>query len=92
MGLKVAVLFGNVRSARQSIKAARFVCRQLEERGHNVTLIDAQEVLRPFLDRMYKEYRAGEAPDNMQRVANTLNAADEFVIVSAEYNHGEPRR
>lgn len=90
MSLKVAVLFGSVRSARQGIKAARFVCRQLETRGHDVELIDAQAVRLPFLDRMFKEYAAGEAPENMQSVAATLERADAFVIVSAEYNHGEP--
>ena len=88
--LNTAVIYGSARRGRQGIKAARFVVRKLEERGHAVTLVDAQEYELPFLDLMYKEYEVGEAPAAMQAVGEILNAADGFVIVSAEYNHSVP--
>jgi NAD(P)H-dependent FMN reductase len=88
--LLIAVIYGSVREKRQGIKAARFVVRQLEARGHDVTLVDAAAHALPLLDRMYKEYRPGEAPAEMQRVAGILDAADGFVIVSGEYNHSIP--
>ena len=78
------------RSARQGIKAANFVVRKLEERAHDVALVDSQAYDLPLLDRMYKEYEPGTAPDDMQAVADILGAADGFVIVSAEYNHSIP--
>jgi NAD(P)H-dependent FMN reductase len=88
--LNIAVIYGSARSARQGIKAARFVERKLEERGHDVTLVDSQDYDLPLLDRMYKEYEPGTAPENMQAIADILAAADGFIIVSAEYNHSIP--
>jgi NAD(P)H-dependent FMN reductase len=88
--LVTAVIYGSARSARQGIKAARFVVRKLEQRGHNVVLVDSKELDLPLLDRMYKEFEPGEAPKDMQKVADILNAADGFVVVSGEYNHGIP--
>jgi menaquinone-dependent protoporphyrinogen IX oxidase len=46
--LNTAVIYGSARKDRQGIKAARFIVRQLEDRGHNVTLVDSQ-VLRSTL-------------------------------------------
>ncbi len=54
MPLNLVIIFGSVRSDRQGIKAAKFVQRQLAERGHSVTLVDPMEYRLPLLDRMYK--------------------------------------
>lgn len=88
--LKTVVLYGSARRDRQGINAARFVVRKLEERGHDVTLVDSQEYELPMLDWMHKEYEPGQAPSAMQRVAELLAAADGFVVVSGEYNHSIP--
>ena len=90
MPLHFAVLYGSVRSDRQGIKAARFVLDQLARRGHEATLVDPLEVRLPLLDRMYKEYPKGEAPPELERLAQLYRAVDGFVIVSGEYNHGIP--
>ena len=90
MGLSVAVIYGSTRQGRQGIKAARFVVRKLEQRGHSVSLVDPDQHQLPFLDRMYKEFEPGDAPEAMETVHQILNEADGFVIVSAEYNHSEP--
>jgi NAD(P)H-dependent FMN reductase len=90
MGLTVAVIYGSVRDNRQGIKAARFLVRKLEERGHDITLIDPDHYELPFLNLMYKEYAPGTAPEAMEAVGQALKKADGFVIVSAEYNHSEP--
>ncbi len=39
---------------------------------------------------MYKEYPKGQAPEVLQRLAALYTAADAFVIVTGEYNHGIP--
>jgi NAD(P)H-dependent FMN reductase len=88
--LRTAVVYGSARKNRHGIKAARFVVRKLEERSHEVSLVDSQEFDLPLLDKMFKEYEPGTAPDAMQRLADILSAADGFVIVSAEYNHSIP--
>ena len=90
MPLKIAVLYGSVRTERKGIRAARFVVDQLSERGHEPTLVDALEYRLPLLDRMYKEYPKGQAPEPLERLATLYRAADAFVIVSGEYNHGIP--
>jgi NAD(P)H-dependent FMN reductase len=88
--LNTAVIYGSARRGRQGIKAARFMVRQLEDRGHNVTLVDSQESELPLLDKMFKEYETGQAPEAMRKVSEILSTADGFIIVSAEYNHSIP--
>jgi NAD(P)H-dependent FMN reductase len=89
--LNTAVIYGSVRGERrQGIKAARFVIRNLEQRGHAVTLVDAMEYALPLLDLMHKEFDPGQAPEAMESISRILMKADGFIVVSAEYNHGEP--
>lgn len=88
MRLHIVILFGSVRRDRKGIRAARFVERRLRERGHEVSLIDALDLQLPLLDRMYKEYPGGDAPEVLERLADTYRKADAFVVVSGEYNHG----
>lgn len=90
MGLNTAIIYGSARRARQGIKAARFVARKLQERDHEVSLVDSAQYELPLLDLMYKEYEAGKAPPAMESIAEILRSADGFVIVSAEYNHSIP--
>ena len=73
--LNTAVIYGSARRSRQGIKAARFVVRMLEERKHDVTLIDSEKYDLPMLDWMYKEYESGQAPEAMQKLAEILSAA-----------------
>ena len=90
MRLDLPVLLGSVRRDRMGIRAARFVMRVLEQRGHKATLVDPLELQLPLLDRMYKEHPPGEAPANLEKLASLYRAADGFVIVSGEYNNGIP--
>ena len=88
--MNFVIIVGSVRSERQGIKAARFIERSFKERGHDTTLIDPVERPLALLDRMYKEYPKGSAPDTLERLATIYRAADGFVIVSGEYNHSIP--
>jgi len=90
MDYKVALIYGSVRTERQGIKAARFLNRKLEERGYQVNLVDPLEYKLPLLDRMYKEYEPGQAPENIQKLADIFREADGFIVVSGEYNHSVP--
>ncbi len=90
MSLDFVVLYGSVRSDRKGIRFARYLVGQLEARGHAVHLIDALAYGLPLLDRMYKEYPKGEAPAALEEIAGQLRAADGFLIVCGEYNHGIP--
>jgi len=86
----IAVLYGSVRSNRKGIRAARYIKELLEGRGHSVELIDPMMTPLPLLDKMYKEYPDGEAPENMVKIANQLRNSNGFIIVTGEYNHGIP--
>lgn len=89
-GLSFAVLLGSVRRDRMGIRAARLVIRELERRGHSVEQIDPLELQLPLLDRMYKEFPKGRAPEPLERLAEIYRKADGFLVISGEYNHGIP--
>jgi NAD(P)H-dependent FMN reductase len=88
--MMIPVLLGSVRQDRQGIKAARLAIAALAARGHQPVLVDPLEYRLPLLDRMYKEYPSGAAPEVLERLAALYRRADGFVIVSAEYNNGIP--
>lgn len=90
MSLRIVVFYGSIRTARQGIRAARFVVNQCHERGHDVNLIDPREYTLPLLDKMYKEYEPGTAPAALQGMAALIKPADAYIIVSGEYNHTIP--
>jgi NAD(P)H-dependent FMN reductase len=90
MPLSMLVIFGSVRRDRQGIGLARFLVESVRSRGHSATLVDPLEESLPLLDRMYKEYPAGEAPANLERIAGLIRSSDGIIVVSAEYNHSIP--
>jgi NAD(P)H-dependent FMN reductase len=90
MPLVIPVILGSVRQGRNGLRAARYLVRSLEARGHEAPLVDPAELGLPLLSRMYKEYQPGEAPAALERLATTYRRSDAFVVVSAEYNHSIP--
>ena len=90
MALDFLILYGSVRSERQGIKLARFLDAQLHQRGHATTLIDPAQHDLPLLDKMYKEYAKGTAPEVMETLAGLIRDADGILVVSGEYNHSVP--
>jgi NAD(P)H-dependent FMN reductase len=88
MAYRLLVLYGSYRSDRMGIRLAQFVVDGLRALGHDVELIDAKSVGLPMLDRMYKEYKTGEAPAVMEELAGKIRGADGFVFVTGEYNWG----
>lgn len=90
MGLVIPVILGSVRTERQGIKAARFILRKLEGRGHEAVLVDPLERQLPLLDQMFKEYPVGTAPPVLDELAQLYRRADGFMIVTAEYNQSIP--
>ena len=90
MSLKIAIIYGSVRSEREGIKGARFLVNKCRERNWDVTLIDPLEYKHPLIDKMYKEFKEGEAPEVMHKVSKILKEADAFIVVSGEYNNSVP--
>ena len=84
----ILVFYGSYRTDRQGIRLARYLVRALEARGASPELIDARELDLPMLDRMYKQYPAGSAPEPLEALAAKIRTADAFVFVTGEYNWG----
>lgn len=88
MAYRILVLYGSYRSDRMGIRLAHFIVEGLRAQGQDAELIDAKAVGLPMLDRMYKEYKPGEAPVAMAELAAKIRDADGFVVVTGEYNWG----
>jgi len=88
MSNRILVFYGSYRSDRMGIRLAEFVVERLRQRGDDVELIDAKTIDLPILDRMYKEYPQGKAPEALERLAGKIRDADGFVFITGEYNWG----
>jgi NAD(P)H-dependent FMN reductase len=88
MSNRILVFYGSYRSDRMGIRLAEFVVERLRRRGDDVELIDAKVINLPMLDRMYKEYPHGKAPEQLERLAGKIRDADGFVFITGEYNWG----
>ena len=88
MNHRILVFYGSYRSDRMGIRLAQFVVEGFRTRGDDVALIDAKAVGLPMLERMYKEYPRGEAPQALEKLAGEIRAADGFVFITGEYNWG----
>jgi NAD(P)H-dependent FMN reductase len=88
MSNRILVFYGSYRSDRMGIRLAEFLVDRLRNRGDAVELIDAKAINLPMLDRMYKEYKPGDAPEPLSQLAGKIRDADGFVFVTGEYNWG----
>ena len=88
MSFRILVFYGSYRADRMGIRLAQFVVDGLRDKGQDVELIDAKAVGLPMLDRMFKEYKPGDAPEAMAALAAKIRAADGSVFVTGEYNWG----
>jgi NAD(P)H-dependent FMN reductase len=88
MADRILVFYGSYRRDRMGIRLADYLVRELAARGNDVELIDAKALDLPMLDRMYKEYPRGEAPEVLETLAEKIRTADAFLFVTGEYNWG----
>lgn len=71
MSNRILVFYGSYRSDRMGIRLADFLVDRLRRRDQTVEFIDAKVINLPMLDRMYKEYPPGKAPEQLQQLAGT---------------------
>lgn len=88
--IHILLVYGSVRESRQGIGLVRYLEDRLKARDCTVAIADPMDIDLPLLNRMYKEYPKGEAPEPMERMAAMIRACDGVVVVSGEYNHGIP--
>ena len=93
MSLNIPVILGSVREGRKSEAVAKHVLEKAKAAGFNSQLVDFKELPLPFYDAptvpvVY--FKTGYPNENAQKWSDIARAADGFLIVSPEYNHGYP--
>ena len=84
MSNRILVFYGSYRSDRMGIRLAQFVVEGFRARGDDVELIDAKAIGLPMLDRMYKEYPKGGAPDALEKLAGQIRTEHTHVLWTDE--------
>jgi len=92
--LNIPVILGSVREGRLSEAPAKYIVERIKVAGYQSQLVDFKEIPLPFYNApsIPAEYFSKNAyPDpNAQKWSEIARAADAFIIVSPEYNHGYP--
>ena len=88
----IQVITGTTREGRFSERVAAWVVGELSARGDlEIELVDLRDHPLPFFDgaapaRTLRDYPS----DDVARFGQTLDRADGYVVLTAEYNHGYP--
>ena len=69
---------------------SNYIKNQIKLKGHLPNIVDPLNTKLPMLDKRFADYKKSKVPENIKKVQKTLNKADAFIVVSAEYNHMPP--
>lgn len=69
------------------MRVSRQCQKHLETMGHDVELIDPLSIALPASFKPHFAYARGAAPQALDELAEKIEAADGYVMVSPEYNH-----
>lgn len=89
--LNIPIILGSVREGRKSEAPARYIVDKVKAAGHASELVDFKKMPLPFYDAptvpvVY--FKTKYPNDNAEKWSQIARAADAFIIVSPEYNHG----
>jgi NAD(P)H-dependent FMN reductase len=93
MNLNIPIILGSVREGRKSEAPARYILEKVIAAGHTSQLVDFKELELPFYNGSTVPvvyFKNGYPNVNAQKWSDIARAADAFIIVSPEYNHGYP--
>ncbi|GMU86271.1 MAG: hypothetical protein AMXMBFR48_15130 [Ignavibacteriales bacterium] len=85
---KVALLAGTMGENREGLKVLQFAKNQVLQRGWEPLVADAGVYQLPLLSEVYR-YMKDPSPQ-LTEIHEILTAADGFIVITAEYNHGIP--
>lgn len=91
--LNIPIILGSVREGRKSEAPARHVLEKVKAAGYATQLVDFKEIPLPFYNAPTVPvvfYKTKYPDPNAQKWSDIARAADAFIIVSPEYNHGIP--
>lgn len=83
--MNVSIILGSVRSDRNGERVGKWISKKVQDRGHNVSLIDPMQLDLPLLDKMYKEMKNPEP--KFQKLHDMIISADGYIPITPEYNH-----
>jgi NAD(P)H-dependent FMN reductase len=88
----VDVITGTTREGRFSERVAHWVVDRLSTWEHfDVELVDLRDHPLPFFDGNAPARYGRDYPrDDVARLGRTIDRADAFIVLTAEYNHGYP--
>jgi NAD(P)H-dependent FMN reductase len=88
---KLMIIIASTRPGRVGLPVARwFTERAREHRGFELEVVDLAELALPLLDEPKHPRLRQYANAHTHEWSATVNGADAFVFVTAEYNHGYP--
>jgi NAD(P)H-dependent FMN reductase len=87
---RIAVVLGSTRAGRFSDRPATWVAKHLSARERvSVDLVDLREHPLPLFDGLPTAYTLRDYPtEDVARLGRRIEAADGFVLLTPEYNHG----
>ncbi len=93
MTLNIPIILGSVREGRKSEAPAKYILEKVKSAGHTTQLVDFKEMPLPFYNGSTVPvvyFKTKYPNENAERWSQIARAADAFIIVSPEYNHGYP--
>jgi NAD(P)H-dependent FMN reductase len=88
--IKVAVIVGSVRDGRFGPVVANWFIEQARSHGLQPDVIDLMDYPLPVHLPNFGSQPAPDVAEVRERLGERLTAADAFVIITPEYNHGVP--
>src|SRR5581483_11917385 len=89
--IKIGIIIGSTRQGRFSDKPAYWLQQELEQwNAVEATIIDLRDHELPFFDEPFSPMRTNKQYNNprVQQWADIIEAADAFIMITPEYNHG----
>lgn len=86
--ITILVVQGTIREGRRSIRPARYVTDQFQEKGHDAELFDMKDYEIPLFTNR-RDMTSDPHPD-VETFGQKVEAADSLVLVTPEYNHSIP--
>jgi NAD(P)H-dependent FMN reductase len=88
--MNIPIILGSVREGRKSEMVARLMFEKVQALGHETQIVDFKELQLPFLDSPLEpsDYNKNYPYEVVNQWSRIADAADAFVFVAPEYNHG----
>lgn len=88
---RLMIIIASTRPGRVALPVARWFTERANEHGaFDVQVVDLAELDLPFLDEAHHPRLRRYTQDHTREWSELVEAADAFVFVTSEYNHGYP--